>query len=68
VKCEVFEKQPATTMEESEDRTSQGYQRVYHARVLSRFACESQCRILLKPQADRILASDKEQQSHSDRS
>jgi hypothetical protein len=55
-------------MEESEDRTSQGYQRVYHARVLSRFACESQCRILLKPQADRILASDKEQQSHSDRS
>ena len=58
-KSEVFEKQPATTVEESEDRTGQEYKRVYHVRVPSRFACEWQCRILLKLQADRILAWDK---------
>jgi hypothetical protein len=39
-KSEVFEKQPATTVEESEDHTRQEYKRVYHVRVLSRFACE----------------------------
>lgn len=55
---EVFEKQLATTVEESENRTRQEYKRVYHARVLSRFACEWQCRILLKSQAARILARD----------
>ena len=49
----------ATTLEESEDRTHQEYNRVYHVRVLSRFACEWQCRILLKSQADRILANDR---------
>ena len=47
-KSEVFEKQPVTTPEESEDRTRQEYKRVYHVRVLSRFACEWQSRILLK--------------------
>jgi len=57
-KSEVFEKQPATTVEESENRTRQDYKRVYHVRVLPRFACEWQCRILLKSQADRILARD----------
>ena len=57
-KSEVFEKQPATTVEESENRTRQKYKRVYHVRVLPRFACEWQCRILLKSQADRILARD----------
>jgi hypothetical protein len=58
-KGEVFEKQPVTTVEESEDRTRQEYERVYHVRVLSRFACEWQCRIVLKSQADRILARDR---------
>jgi hypothetical protein len=57
-KNEVFEKQPATTVEESEDQTDQEYDRVYHGRVLSRFACEWQCRILLKSRTDRILAND----------
>jgi hypothetical protein len=57
-KSEVFEKEPATTVEESDDRTDQEYKRVYHVRVLSRFACEWQCRILLKSQADRVLAND----------
>ena len=49
-KSEVFEKQRAMTVEESEDRTRQKHKRVYHVRVLSRFACEWQCRILLKSQ------------------
>lgn len=38
-KSEVFEKQPATIVEESEDCTRQKHKRVYHVRVLSRFAC-----------------------------
>jgi hypothetical protein len=41
-KSEVFEKQSATAVEESEDRTDQKYNRVYHVRVLSCFACEWQ--------------------------
>jgi hypothetical protein len=57
-KSEVFEQQTAMTAEESEDRTDQEYKCVYHMRVLSRFACEWQCRILLKSQADRVLAKD----------
>ena len=57
-KSEVFEKQRAMTVEESEDHTRQEYNRVYHVGVLSRFACEWQCRILLKSQADGILARD----------
>jgi hypothetical protein len=60
-KSEVFEKQTATTVEESENRTRQEYKRVYHVQVLPRFACEWQYRILLKSQADRILARDTEQ-------
>jgi hypothetical protein len=55
-KSQVFEKQPATTLEELEDHTRQEYKRVNHVRVLSCFACEWQCHILLKSQADRILA------------
>ena len=59
VKSEVFEKQSATTVEESEDRTRQENKHVSHERVLSRFACEWQCSILLKSQADTILATDR---------
>jgi hypothetical protein len=58
-KNEVFEKHPATTVEESEDHTCQEYKRVYHVRVVSGFACEWQCRILLKSQTDTILARDR---------
>jgi hypothetical protein len=58
-KSEVFEKQRAMTVEESEDHTRQEYNRVSHVGVLSRFACEWQCRILLKSQADRVLANDR---------
>lgn len=57
-KSEIFEKQPARTAEESEDRTRQEYKRVYHARLLSQFACGTQRHIVLKLQADRILAND----------
>jgi hypothetical protein len=57
-KRQVFEKQPATTVEELEDHTRQEYKRVNHVRVLSRFACELQCHILLKSQADRISTRD----------
>jgi hypothetical protein len=39
-KNKVFKEQSATTLEESENRTRQEYERVYHMRVLSRFACE----------------------------
>src|ERR1700674_1806559 len=63
-KSEVFEKQRAMTVEESEDHTRQEYNRVYHVRVLSRFACEWQCRILLKSQADRVLANDRDGCGH----
>jgi hypothetical protein len=58
-KSEVFKKQTATTVEESGDCTRQEYKHVYHVRVLSRSTCEWQCRILLKPQADRIVARDR---------
>jgi hypothetical protein len=66
-KSEVFEKQPATTLEDSEDRTRQKHKRVYHVRVLSRLACEWQCRILLKSQADGILANDRANSAAIDR-
>ena len=39
-KSEVFEKQFATTVDESENRTRQEYKRVYNVRALPRFACE----------------------------
>jgi hypothetical protein len=58
-RSEVLEQQTATTVEESEDRTEQEYKRVYRVRVLSRFACEWQWRILLKSRADSVLAKDK---------
>src|SRR6267142_6493972 len=57
-KSELFDQQTATTGEESEDRTDQEFKRVYYMRVLSRLACDWQCRILLKSQADRVLARD----------
>jgi hypothetical protein len=47
-KSEVFEKKFAATAEESENRARQEYELFCHARVLSRFACEWQSRILLK--------------------
>jgi hypothetical protein len=56
--CEGAVTTPATTVEESEDRTRQEHKRIYHVWVLSRRACERQCRILLKSLADRILARD----------
>ena len=58
-KSEVFEKQHATTLEESENRIRLKYKRAYHVRVLSRIACEWQCRILLKSRPDRILATER---------
>ena len=54
VKSEVFERQPATTVEESGDRTDEEYKRVYHVRAPSRFAREWQCHLPLKSQAARI--------------
>jgi hypothetical protein len=57
-KNEVFEKHPATTVEESEDYTDQDYNCVYPVRVLSRLACEWQRLTLLKLQANRILVND----------
>jgi hypothetical protein len=59
-KNEVFEKHPATTVEESEDYTDQDYNCVYPVRVLSRSACEWQRLTLLRLQAYRILVNDGE--------
>jgi hypothetical protein len=57
-KSQVFKKESTTSAEESRDRTYQESDGVYHARVLSHFACGRQRCILLKSQADRILAND----------
>ena len=57
-KSEVFEKHPATTVEESGDFTDQDYNCVYPVRGLSRLACEWQRLSLLKLQAYRILVDD----------
>jgi len=57
-KSDIFEKHHVTTAEEAKDSTRQKKKRAYYGRVLSRFSCELQCRILLKSQTDRILAID----------
>lgn len=58
-KNEVFKKEPTTRAEEAKNRTYQESDGLYHEVVLSHFACERQRCILLKSQADRILANDR---------
>jgi len=55
-KGEVFQKQPTMSVEEAPDRSRQEPNDVYHVPVLSHSACGWQRRMLLKSQADRILA------------
>jgi hypothetical protein len=55
---QVLEEEPATSTEESKNDTDQKSNGSYHARVLSHFACGRQPHILLKSQADRVLAKD----------
>ena len=57
-KSQVFKKQAATRSEEANDHSRQESEGIYHVPVLSYFACGKQCRILLKSQADRILARE----------
>jgi len=57
-KHEVFKKQPAMTTEEANKSADQKTDSTYHAQVISQFACERQRRILLKLQADRVLARE----------
>ena len=57
-KSQIFKKDLVTSAEDSKDRTYQESDGVYHARVLSHFHCGRQRSILLKSQADRILAND----------
>ena len=58
-KGEVFQKQPTMSVEEAPDRSRQEPNGVYHVPVLSHSACGWQRRMLLKSQADRILARHK---------
>ena len=58
-KSQVFKKESATIAEESQDRAYKEPNEIYHARLLSHSACGQQLCILLKSQADRILANDK---------
>ena len=62
VNSEIFEKQLVTTAGESKDSIRQETKRAYHVRVLSRFAWEPQCRILLKSGADRNMAIDSQKE------
>jgi hypothetical protein len=57
-KGEVFQKQPTMSVEEAPDRSRQEPNGVYPVPVLSHSACGWQRRMLLKSQADRILAKD----------
>ena len=57
-KSEVFKKEFATSAEEAKNRTYQEANGVYHAGVLSHFACGRQGCNLLKSRADGILAND----------
>ena len=59
-KSQIFEKEPATTAENTKDRTDQESKNMYHAIVVSHFACGRQHRMLLKSQADRLLANDRD--------
>ena len=58
---QVLKEEAATGSEESKNRAYQESDSVYHAMVLPHFACERQRCILLKSQADRILANDNTQ-------
>ncbi len=58
-KNEVFKKEPTTRAEEAKNRTYQEANGVYHAGVLSHFACGRQGCILLKSKADEIVANDR---------
>ena len=62
-KGEVFQKQPTMCVEEAPDRSRQKPNGVYHVPVLSHSACGWQRRMLLKSQADRILARHKGRRS-----
>jgi hypothetical protein len=53
-----LEEEPATSAEESKNRTQHESNEVYHASVLPYFDGERQRCILLKSQADVILAND----------
>ena len=55
-KSKVFKKQRASGVEQAKDRAKQESENVCHAVLLQRLACETQCSILLKSRADRILA------------
>jgi hypothetical protein len=55
-KNSIFKKESAMSAEEAKDHTYQEPDGVYHATVLSHSACAEQRSILLKSQADRILA------------
>jgi len=57
-KGQVFKEESATIAEESQDRTYKELNDIYHASLLSHSACGQQLCILLKSQADRILAND----------
>ncbi len=57
-KGQVFKKESATSTDKPKNRTCQESDGTYHARVLAHFPCGRQCRILLKSQADRILAKE----------
>jgi hypothetical protein len=58
-KGEVFQKQPTMSVEEAPDHSRQEPNDVHHVQVLSHSACGWQRRMLLKSQADRILANDR---------
>ena len=53
-----FKKEPTTRAEEAKNRTYQESDGLYHEKVLAHFACGRQRCILLKSQADRVLANN----------
>jgi hypothetical protein len=56
---EVFNQEAATCVEEAKNGAEQESKGLCHAGLLSQFACGTQRYILLKSQADRILANDR---------
>ena len=58
-KDHVFKKEPTTSTEEPKKYVYQKSDSIDRAKVLSHFACGRQRRMLLKSQADRILARDR---------
>jgi hypothetical protein len=63
---EVFNQEAATCVEEAKNGAEQESKGLCHAGLLSRFACGTQRYILLKSQADRILANDRESAERTD--